>query len=254
MPKLWLTYAWKDNEDSQIDYVISELQAAGIDVGFDRAQLLAGRRLWDQIDKAIADPDLDGWAIYVTQASLESEPCQEELPYALDRSLRVRGSSFALIGIFPGPIDRSLIPSALATRLYVNLQSANWKVQVVSGLSGSKPTVNLEGALPFGFEWHPFSGKHVLEVWPRAGSWTPFIVSVKNAERSRLSLALPGPRGFVTGTGMHSFAETKNEYGTLSGIQLNHAITSENTAHVFFTEYPTEIYFGNGIQMYKITS
>ena len=91
--KLWLTYAWKDNEQEDVDHIVAELRRAGIDVRYDRVQLLAGRRLWDQIDASIRDPDIAAWAIYVTEHSLRSEPCQEELAYALDRTLRTRPSS-----------------------------------------------------------------------------------------------------------------------------------------------------------------
>jgi TIR domain len=110
MSKLWLTYAWVDNEDSDVDHVIVELRKVGFDVHFDRRQIVVGQRLWPQIDKFISDPkQTDAWAIFATKHSLASEACQEELAYALDRALRVRGSDFPLIGIFPAPIDRSLI-------------------------------------------------------------------------------------------------------------------------------------------------
>ncbi|MDO8358714.1 MAG: TIR domain-containing protein [Devosia sp.] len=108
IPKLWLTYAWKNNDDGQIDHVIAELERQqGLTLGYDRVQLLAGRRLWEQIDAAITDPATDAWATYVTRESLESEPCQEELAYALDRALRTRG------GVFPSSASS---PSLLTAR------------------------------------------------------------------------------------------------------------------------------------------
>ena len=101
-PKLWLTYAWKDNEDAQVDHVYHELIDAGLDVRLDRTQLTVGQRLWPQIDAGITDPEkCDGWAIYATKKSLESEPCLEEIAYALDRALRKRETDFPIIGIFP---------------------------------------------------------------------------------------------------------------------------------------------------------
>ena len=139
MKTLWLTYAWKDNEDLNIDHVIGALKSDEMDVNYDRIQLVAGRRLWDQIDSAITDPtSCQGWAIYATRNSLESEPCQEELAYALDKTLRQRGD-FPLIGIFPEPLDRALIPSALATRLYVNLRDPEWANRI-------RDSVNQDGA------------------------------------------------------------------------------------------------------------
>jgi hypothetical protein len=49
MKKLWLTYAWKDNEDQDIDFIVQELDPLDLEVRFDRRNLIAGQRLWDQI-------------------------------------------------------------------------------------------------------------------------------------------------------------------------------------------------------------
>ena len=82
MKKLWLTYAWKDNEAEQVDYVIQMLRAQGLEVGFDRARLIAGQRLWSQLDANISDAaKSDAWAIYATKNSLSSEPCLEEVRF-----------------------------------------------------------------------------------------------------------------------------------------------------------------------------
>ena len=53
--------------------------------------------------------------IYVTRKSLNSEPCREEVAYALDRALQTRGDAFPLIRIFPERADLTLIPGAIAT-------------------------------------------------------------------------------------------------------------------------------------------
>jgi hypothetical protein len=158
MSRLWLTYAWKDNEDEDVDHIIAELRAKGLDVSYDRVQLLAGRRLWTQIDSAILDPNVAAWAIYVTENSLMSEPCQEELAYALDRTLRTRGAAFPLIGLFPGNLDRDIIPSAIATRLYVNLRTNDWALQVVNGVEGANSGSQL-APTPYG---HCMSGRTVI--------------------------------------------------------------------------------------------
>lgn len=68
MPNLWLTYAWKDNENQDIDFVVQRLEGQGVSVRLDRTQLLAGKRLWDQIADEIDSPHLDGWAIIVCRS------------------------------------------------------------------------------------------------------------------------------------------------------------------------------------------
>jgi TIR domain len=94
MAKLWLTYAWKDNQDQDVDHVIEELKKVGLEVVFDRVHLIPGQKIWPQIDQAISDPSISGWAIFATANSFSSEACLEELAYALDRALRTRGGDF----------------------------------------------------------------------------------------------------------------------------------------------------------------
>ena len=54
MAALWVTYAWADNRDNDVDFVVQELSAAGLTVKLDRWNIVAGRRLWDQFDNFIA--------------------------------------------------------------------------------------------------------------------------------------------------------------------------------------------------------
>lgn len=58
----------------------------------DRRDIAAGKRLWDQIADKITDPEVcDAWVFLVSHNSLTSQPCREELAYALDRALESRG-------------------------------------------------------------------------------------------------------------------------------------------------------------------
>lgn len=244
MPKIWLTYAWKDNDDQDVDHVIAELEAGGLEVAYDRVQLTAGQPLWKQIDAAMNDASVDGWAMFVSANSLRSEPCQEEIAYALDRALRSGRSKFPLIGIFTEPLDRSLIPSALATRLYVNLRDPEWVKRVADGVSGSNTIAAPAPPTPFGLQWHDFGGKPVLEVWPRSGRWFPFVVVVPAGEEHLLGPVLFGPRGGITGAGMVSGGEAGSPDGKFKGKGISNAIDALNTAHIFLNAKPSEIHFG----------
>src|SRR3712207_6961483 len=42
---------------------------------------------------------------------------------SLDRALHTRDENFPVIGLFPSPVDKSLIPAGIRTRLYVSLRS-----------------------------------------------------------------------------------------------------------------------------------
>jgi hypothetical protein len=35
MPAIWLTYAWKDNQNEDVDHVVAQLRGAGLDVKYD---------------------------------------------------------------------------------------------------------------------------------------------------------------------------------------------------------------------------
>lgn len=103
MKAVWITYAWDDNRDGDVDFAAQELGRAGLQVKLDRWNLTAGRRLWEQIEHFIQDSSLsDGWLFYATQTSLGNEKCREEFFWALDRSLNKRGEGFPIIALFPG--------------------------------------------------------------------------------------------------------------------------------------------------------
>jgi len=137
--KLWITYAWVDNEQGNFDFLVQELKKVGVDVNFDRVALIPGQRLWEQIAKNISDPSIDGWAYLLTPKSLSSQPCREELAYALDRALATKGGEFPLFGLVGNGLAFKEVPDALRTRLCIPLASENWKEQIVSGLE-QKPT------------------------------------------------------------------------------------------------------------------
>jgi hypothetical protein len=241
LPKIWLTYAWKDNQEYDVDFIISELKGVGLDVHFDRAQLVAGRRLWEQIDQAIKDPAVCAWAMFVTENSLRSEPCQEEIAYALDRALREKGSSFPLIGIFPAPIDREILPSALATRIYVNLRDQNWKQIVRDGVLGQN-TFSVKPPNSFGFKWHT---DLVLEVWPRAGTWAPFAAMVPEEDHDNFGMIFVSSRNYLPRSTMTMGLVERRGYQTTTGLMslkyLQQPVDSVNSGFISFNDHPPKM-------------
>ncbi len=210
MKKLWLTYAWKDNEDFDVDYIIQELEAAGVDVRFDRRQLLTGQRLWDQIDQAITNPvNADAWALVVSKQSLQSEPCREELNYALHRALASRGNVFPLIGIFAEQIDRQLIPAAISTRLYVSIESKEWVERVRSGVEGAPPVLSHDAIGPVATKLYRNQGTYelIVEARPRTGLWNPCVAKVLLSEKDFMYGAMVRPAGKAPRIGAVHFVE-----------------------------------------------
>jgi hypothetical protein len=194
MAKVWISYAWTDNQGRDVDFVAQELKVAGLQVKLDRWNLAVGKRLWDQIADFITNPnESDAWLFYATQNSLASEPCREELAYALDRALSTRGCDFPLIALFPSSVDRNLIPATIRVRLFVSLTDPDWKERTIAAAE-RRPLSIVSGLL------HPFVAqtlmpppppfKYVVELRPRAGVWDPFIFGVPVGEKETVGMTL----------------------------------------------------------------
>lgn len=249
MATIWLTYAWEDNKAQDVDFVAQELTRAGLTVKLDRWNIGAGKRLWEQIESFIQDPARsEAWVLYATQASLGSEPCKEEFAYALDRALKTRGGTFPVIGLFPGPVDDSLIPAGIKTRLHVSTRDPDWKERIHSAADGRAPNVSRARIDPYEIVQHPAHNKwsFVLEVRPRAGTWAPFIACVPLSEQGKVQLHIQrGPRGRVTDGGVLTMVRT----GTTSDGQWHfHGAGDEATPtlsyFLFMEEKPSRILFG----------
>jgi len=139
-PRIWLTYAWADDKEGDFSYLVHELRDVGVEAKYDKIVLIPGRDLWEQIGDRISFGELNGWGYLVTQYSLESESCREELSYALARALKTKGRSFPLIGLLHG-VRFDDLPPALRVRLCVSLADPNWKEQVLAGLEGRHPYI-----------------------------------------------------------------------------------------------------------------
>jgi hypothetical protein len=171
-PRVWITYAWKDNEEGDFSYLVQELSAVGVEAKYDRIAIIPGRDLWDQIANEIANGDIDGWAYLITPNSLASEPCREELAYALSRALNTRGRNFPLMGLLHG-VRIQDVPPALKVRLCVSLANPNWKEEIKAGIEGRPPQVPSAPQTQYVWRIHQgFGGvaaSTAIEVRPRFG-------------------------------------------------------------------------------------
>jgi hypothetical protein len=138
---LWVTYAWKDNEEGNFDYLIQELNAFGINTLYDKIAIVPGQRLWTQIAEHISAPDTEGWAYLITPNSLASQPCLEELAYAINRTLESKNGQFPLIGLVIPGVAFNDVPLSLKVRLCVSLSNLNWKNQIKAALELRPPTL-----------------------------------------------------------------------------------------------------------------
>lgn len=254
MKKLWITYAWADNSSNDVDFLAQELMAAGLIVKLDRWTLVAGQRLWDQIDQFISSPDhSDAWLFYATQNSLGSEPCREEYAYALDRAIRNRSEAFPVLAAFPGTVDAELLPAGIRTRLYVSLRDSDWKERVIAAVEGRSPQITQKAIAPFEYTVHEVTGqqfKFIVELRPRAGVWAPCFVAVPMDEVERTRFMVPvfarlGPRGeaprrlSMSGASVHPSAD-----GKLMLCELEEECTPTKSLFAYFSELPSMLVFG----------
>ncbi len=169
---LWITYAWKDNDESDFDYLVQSLRDAGVEARYDKVALVPGQRLWEQIADRLGRADLSGWAYLVTPASLASQACREELAYALDRALTSKGAALPLIGLLHG-VAVADVPLPLKVRLCIDLRTSDWREQVRAAVERRPPRVEIPEASPYVIRLHDrYLGKPewvAVEARPRFG-------------------------------------------------------------------------------------
>jgi TIR domain-containing protein len=248
MKTLWITYSWEDNKNGDVEFIAQELEKVGINVKLDRWNIQAGKRLWEQIDNFITNQEeCEAWAIIATQNSLGSEPCKEEVAYALDRALNSRGQTFPLIGIFTASVDKELIPSAIKTRLYVSLKDTDWIERIKSSLENRAPNIPKPLLEPYTVDFRKtVNGKNVIEIRPRAGTWAPFFCAIPIAEKEKVSpYILRGAKGNIPMAG--SLSASGNEESTDKNWWIMFAgdeATPTISYFLFCNDLPSKFYFG----------
>ena len=196
--KVWVTYAWADNEDEDVDFYLGRLQAR-LDVFFDRRTLAAGATTWEELGKAISDPEkCDAWIGIVSSSALASARWREESFYALDRALY--REKFPLIFLVLGEKPRDL-PERARIRLYVSITENDWVDKVVAGVEGEAAAFKFKEVPPFKLRAYSSpEGETMLEFQLREGTWPQWYVAVPGGQahlvRSVTACAPGTPRTF----------------------------------------------------------
>ncbi|MEX2600730.1 MAG: toll/interleukin-1 receptor domain-containing protein [Balneolaceae bacterium] len=260
MANIWITYAWKDNEAGDIDYIAQELESSGLTVKLDRWNISAGKRLWEQISNFITDQnESDAWLLIATSNSLESEPCKEEFAYALQRALESRGIEFPVIALFLGDVDNSLIPPAIKTRLFVSITDPDWKERIVAAAEGRQHESSRKQVDPFYLKIHnQKSGKKTIaiEVRPRAGVWAPFVAAIPLNEKDDVDPSIMiGPSNVPTGSGMLVNTGSENSPDNRYWVMgAGNQATPTQSYYIWCNKLPSELIFGvnNGSPQYRV--
>ncbi len=247
---LWITCAWADNTEGDFDYLVTELNRGGVTAKFDRIALIPGQRLWEQIAGSIASDDLGGWSYLLTPHSIASQPCLEELAYAIDRTLSKKGAGFPLIGLLHG-VPISAVPAALRVRLCVDLKSPTW-IEAVRGALDQRPPVSEPSDLvPFKARIHnTYLGKSSLkavEFVPRFGELRYWRIAYPTLEPKAVIRGV-GPAGGGGVSGVYrDFVEGTVD---INGIHmlffgLGDPISPSTAAYIGFeSALPSDIAFG----------
>ena len=259
-PLAWFTYAWKDNagiNQGDVDYIIQEIEQAGVELRYDRRSLVVGRRLWEQIEDNITDPSkCDAWIYLATPASLSSQRCREELSYALHRTLQARDAAFPLIGLVHGPIPD--LPGAISTRLWVSTDSSDWAAAVARGVRGEASGHKPGEVPPYAFcldPWLTDEGVYVFDVHPRTGAWSPFVFGLPETEAHRLV------RHIYAAPGAHNSGSVFSELPKFSkdGYEWHPIgvppVSRTTSAHIFLKlcREPVSIFFGQaGSDLFEV--
>jgi hypothetical protein len=260
MHSIWITYDWDDNKDLDVDFCAQELSRAGLEVKLDRWNLGAGKRLWEQIETFIQDPTLsDGWVFYATQMSLCNGKCKEELSYALDRALSKRGNDFPIIALFPSTLDEQLIPASIKTRLYVSIVDQDWKERIISAVEKRIPNISKPRIEPYAIKIQKSGEQFIIEMRPRAGTWSPFIVCIPKKEKDTVSphlhygAANRPPTGIVL-TSLSGYMEGTLNDGNLWFTTTANEATPTQSYYLMCKKLPSLLVFGvYGGSQYQVT-
>ena len=252
MKKLWLTYAWKDNEDKDIDFIVKELDKTDIELKFDRRNLIPGQRLWQQIAGYITDPnECEAWGIVLTKDSIKSERCIEELSYALERALSTKGEVFPIFALLHG-ISPNELPPALKIRLCIVLENNNWVKQVVAAVNKKSPGFTPQKNLSdFVLREHKTDNGYCLEIRPRFDRISLFAIAVDYNEKvsGNVTKGDFGPSGIIpNGHVAYNWVDSENTLadGTRGWVWgASNEINSTNSMFLFYKKRPKRIWFGH---------
>ncbi|MBI3220210.1 MAG: toll/interleukin-1 receptor domain-containing protein [Bacteroidetes bacterium] len=247
---LWITYAWTDNQEGNFDYLVGQLGAQGIQTRYDRIQLVPGQRLWEQIGARISDNTLRAWAYLITPNSLQSQPCREELEYAVNRAIQTKNNVFPLIGLVTAGVSFNDVPISLRVRLCVSLSSPNWIEEIRAGLELRPPRlIDTPQTMYIYRVTQEFNGTNittVIEIRPRFNEVHFWRVALPT-NCTILNFGV-GPANSRQTTGILQMV-TQGGTGELNGHQVQvvgagTVLTPGTSAFVFINGTPDFVAFG----------
>jgi TIR domain-containing protein len=256
MPTIWITYAWDDNTQCDVDFIVQELVRVGVQVMLGSWNIRANGRLWEQIERFIQEEKgSDAWLIYATQNSLGNKACKEEFSYALDCVFNRRGTNFPIVALFPGPVDNYLMPAGSRPYLCISLTDPEWTERVKAAAEERTPSLARPQLEPFSIQVHrdryAADYRFAIEVRPRASTWAPFFAAVPLPEKDRVQPhIMHGPRGQVPqGCALTDTNEAPSSNDAWWVMFAQNEATPTQSYYIHCNELPSRLAFGvNGGQ------
>lgn len=150
-------------------------------------------------------------------------------------------------------MDQSLIPAGIRTRLHVSLRDPDWKERIVGAAENRDVNAQRPKASPYHLTMHrqaAGSTSFVIEVRPRAGTWSPFVVAISLAEKARVKPhIMHGAPGRVPSAGA-LFGTGEGTSGDWAFYFAQNEATPTMSYYIFCSELPSKLLFGSdgGVQ------
>jgi hypothetical protein len=156
-------------------------------------------------------------------------------------------------------VDKELIPAGIKTRLFVSITDPDWKERIMAAIERRSPTVTKPQVEPYALIIHQLGEQYAIEVRPRAGTWSPFMIGIPMNEKDRVSphlhhgAAYRPPTGIIM-TSLHRYIEGTTADGKLWINSAGNEATPTQSYYILCQNLPSFLIFGidDGSPQYKV--
>ena len=148
-------------------------------------------------------------------------------------------------------MDKDLIPAGIKTRLFVSVTDPDWKERIIAAVEKRDINITRPQIEPYAFKIHQSGEGYVIEMRPRAGTWSPFLAAIPMDEKERVSPSIGhGPANNIPGAFMlMNCGESTSEDGKLWIMHAGNEATPTQSYFIFCKQLPSILMFGiNGGQ------
>lgn len=127
--KLWISYAWVNNEEKDFAYLASHLATRNIETAYDSIRLAPDDHLSKRIIQRLQSIGFDGWICILTPQCITRREYTNELTSAIDQTKLHMGARFPIAGLMYGIAGHHL-PPILRLLPCVSLGDPDWNERI----------------------------------------------------------------------------------------------------------------------------